>query len=237
MTQLLTLDQIHQSLRGLSRQKDVLHQGFDLATSWWRHEIEKAGLEVRGPLGDSNETIHLDRNILFGLAAEVSHHERDPRDFALHVLLWGSGSTRRNNRGRITSLAEPGGEAILREALEAARANSDDAFDAFRSRGRNTFAHLGPAYFTKLMYFAGEGEPKHASLIVDRRVLTALVRTRIGEGLTTAANYGRDTYQRACAVMEEVASSARDSGDDRLQDCTADLVERWAFDEGGRKPK
>jgi hypothetical protein len=87
------------------------------------------------------------------------------------------------------------------------------------------------------MYFAGEGEPKHASLIVDRRVLTALARTQIGEGLTSAANYGRDTYLRACGVMQEIASSARDTGDAKLEDCSADMVERWAFDEGGRERK
>jgi hypothetical protein len=91
LTQLLTLEQIHESMRDISRDRDVLNQGFDLATPWWRRELEKFGFEVQPPLGGGQESVRIDRRTLFGLASEVFNDERDPRDFAFHVLLWGSG--------------------------------------------------------------------------------------------------------------------------------------------------
>ncbi|AMM31940.1 hypothetical protein SA2016_1260 [Sinomonas atrocyanea] len=225
----LTLDQVHHELTSLSREKDVLNQGFELGTSWWRDELRRAGMEVLPPLGGDSTSIYLDRRTLFALASEVIDGSRDPRDFTFHVLLWGSGTTRRNNRGRIDSLIAPTTSPALLDALQAAQTSPSTAFDAFRSRGRNTFAYLGPAYFTKLMYFAGQGRPTHPALIVDRRVLATLAGTEPGSGLSTAANYPRETYLRACSALEAIAASARDSGHPELTGCTADLVERWAF--------
>ncbi|WP_433876231.1 hypothetical protein [Sinomonas atrocyanea] len=230
---MLALDQIHRSLMKFSREKHVLNQGFELDAAWWRRELGQAGLDVQPPLGGSTTTIYLDRQALFAQASEVFDGTRGPRDFALHVLLWGSGTTRRNNRRRIDSLTASTASEVLSEAFEAASRNPSVAFDAFRSRGRNTFPYLGPAYFTKLMYFAGEGDPDHPSLIVDRRVLMTLSQTELGAGLSAGANYRCETYLRACSVMEELAASARRSGESALSECTPDLVERWAFEQAG----
>ncbi|ABK02373.1 hypothetical protein Arth_0976 [Arthrobacter sp. FB24] len=232
-TKSLPMDQILNELRSYDRSEHILNHGFDLGTAWWKIELRKAAWTPSGPLAEPTESVRIDRRRLFGMASEIHTGDIDPVDFTLSVVLWGSGSSRRNNRARIQSIVDVEGRVALRQALELASTDAEASFAAFRTNGRNAFAYLGPAFFTKLMYFAGAGSKSHDAYIVDHRVLQTLSRTPAGAGLRAIHNYGPNTYRRACSALEVIASAARVSGCPELADCTGDLVERWAFDVAG----
>jgi hypothetical protein len=227
------VDRIINELRSYNRLEHILNHGFNLGTAWWKAELRHAAWTPSGPLADPIDTVRIDRQRLFGMASEIRSGDIDPVDFALSVILWGSGSSRRNNRARIHSIVDFQGRLALGQALELASTDADASFAAFRTNGRNTFAYLGPAFFTKLMHFAGAGNRAHGAYIVDFRVLRTLSQTSAGAGLQAIHNYGPSTYRQACSALEAIASVARESGYPELVDSTGDLVERWAFDVAG----
>jgi hypothetical protein len=86
-----------------------------------------------------------------------------------------------------------------------------------------------PAFFTKYLYFAGAGDPRHPCVILDSRVAAALVR--IGwTSLHTKGGWPAITYSRYLDLLGRWSSelgSGRQDGSPRL-----DLLERWLFDTG-----
>lgn len=233
-TQATQVSQILEDLKSYSREAQVLGQRFTPKTQWWKDELAAAGWDSQGKLAaDAPASVEVSRSDLFSVAAGVHDGVVRPEDFAFNVLLWGSGESRRNNRARIRSIVESGGGECLKSALELSRSDAEASFNAFKPRGRNRFKYLGPAFFTKLMYFYGAGSLEHKPLIVDLRVLRTLSRTEAGNGLYVGHNYGVKTYKKALAALEQLADVARNSGGPELSECTPDLVERWAFDHGG----
>jgi ABC-type transport system substrate-binding protein len=75
--------------------------------------------------------------------------------------------------------------------FESLRKTRDDSHPAI--------AHLGPALFTKYLYFAGAGAPDHPSLILDSRVAVALVDIR-WTSLRPETGWPAETYQRYCSA-------------------------------------
>lgn len=232
--EVLTTDRVINELRGYNRTEHILNHGFDLATAWWKSELGKVDWAPSGPIAVPTERVRIDRQRLFQMASEVQTGDVDPVDFTLSVILWGSGSSRRNNRARIQSIVNVEGRLVLTKALDLATTDAEASFATFRPNRRNALAYVGPAFFTKLMYFVGAGNQSHNAYIVDHRVLRTLSRTAEGAGLRAIHNYGPSTYRQACAALEEIASTARVSGYPELANCTGDLVERWAFDSDGR---
>lgn len=227
MTAGMSVKEIHQQLAGLSRELDVLGQSFTLSTTWWRREFGESGWTPRGLFAESSP-VTVSRQTLFALAPHEDSNDDQILSFAFHVLFWGSGSSRRNNRQRIAAILEPEGREILRSFAVAGKDDPRTLFRLFRPERRNLISYLGPAFFTKLMYFGGNSL-EHPSLIVDNRVLKSLHRTEIGRHLPVIHNYGLNTYLEACKVMHEIAEAARQSEEPRLKGCTADVVEYWAF--------
>ncbi|WP_120285293.1 hypothetical protein [Rhodococcus rhodochrous] len=98
------------------------------------------------------------------------------------------------------------------------------AYDTLYPRGAPAIAHLGPAFFTKYLYFSGAGAPDHPSLILDSRVAATLVD--IGwTSLHPETGWPAETYERYCSLL---ARWAQEAGNVRL-----DLFERWLFDNSG----
>lgn len=232
-TKAFPMDRILNELCSYNRSEHILNHGFNLRTVWWKIELGKVAWTASGPLAEPTESVRIDRQRLFGMASEIHTGDIDPVDFTMSVILWGSGNSRRNNRARIQSIVAVEGRVALARALELASTDAEASFAVFQSNGRNAFAYLGPAFFTKLMYFAGAGSTSHDAYIVDHRVLQTLSRTAAGAGLRASHNYGPSTYRKACSALEAIASAARVSGYPELADCTGDLVERWAFDVAG----
>ncbi len=92
----------------------------------------------------------------------------------------------------------------------------------------NAFKFLGPAFFTKVLYFAGAGRTTHPCLIVDDRVLSTL-RASAGKDdkrFNYRFGYPVSTYESAVGLMAEWANAA---SSELGRDVAADEVERWAF--------
>lgn len=106
--------------------------------------------------------------------------------------------------------------------------------DTRRCVGHETpFKFLGPAFFTKVLYFAGGGNPAHPCIIVDDRVLATLRAASGPKDKRFNYRYGYpvSTYESAVNLMQEWASTA---AADLGREVAADEVERWAFEFNGR---
>ncbi|MET4004804.1 hypothetical protein ABIB48_003549 [Arthrobacter sp. UYCu511] len=232
--QVVSESDVLEGLKGYSREESILAHGFTLKTKWWKEQLASVNWESQGKLAvDAPLSVEISRGDLFGMAAGVHNGEVLVEDFAFNVLLWGSGESRRNNRARIQSIVASNAGTDLKRALDISRSDPLASFNAFKPKGRNRFQYLGPAFFTKLMYFYGAGSPEHKPLIVDLRVLRTLSRTEAGNGIYVGHNYGVNTYTKATAAMEHISDAACATGNADLDLCTPELVERWAFDQGG----
>lgn len=69
-----------------------------------------------------------------------------------------------------------------------------------QSRSRSTVAWLGPAFFSKYLFFAGGGAAGHPSLILDARVASALRYRCRWESLHPGGPWLAVTYARYCTL-------------------------------------
>lgn len=207
----------------------------DADRAWWGTK----GVDV--PTGD------LDRKRLFELGCDLEDDDALLR-FTFHVLAWGSGSSRRHNAVRVASLKDPGARSrfgegtnreTLRKAFRAAGASADaptsswprkarirDAYCTLIRPGGGVIAGLGPAFFTKLLYFAGNSESP-SCLILDARVAKSL--DRLGWQMSPrhgsfSYNWYTDTYVSYCELLHQWAT--RDLG----REVRADEIEQWLFE-------
>jgi hypothetical protein len=200
----------------------IVAHGFtreEIRPQWWaRHEIE-----ITFP-STIDGVSKLTRGDLFAMA-ETVRSDGDLLRFVWHVLAWGSGDARRNNLKRIESCRAS--TPLLRQAFEAARASDPrKAYGSLIRPGRAAVPHLGPAFFSKLLYFASEGAQQRC-LILDARVARSLFN--LGWSIaptyptkTFSYNWYTDTYVSYCELLTcwaEVAGNA-------------DMFERALFDAG-----
>ena len=168
------------------RQEYVLKQGFDnpsVGTDWWNARLSAEGLRQQVRLREHGGADLLTRQDLFELARPVTPSSTDDDVLILlwHVLAWGTGRSQRGNRTRIRAfVGEPDRQrnvGLLKDAIAFAR--SGDAASAYRvliRRGGGQIPGLGPAFFTKLLYFASEGSAGTRCLIMDARVAGSLAQ-------------------------------------------------------------
>lgn len=165
------------------RRERIDRHGFDLSLTWWNAALTQCGVPGTPATGERESQVvsegvaFVSRNHLFRLAAEGRDDEAVLR-LLWHALLWGSGVSKRNNRVRLTSVAAgvPRAAALLRESATLAAKSPERAYAVLRPRGRSAIEGLGPAFFTKFLYFAGAGAVTHPSVILDARVEDALRR-------------------------------------------------------------
>lgn len=203
---------------------EAIHaHGFDLDTRWWNRRMADL---PGGPVADGADAAHISRADLFGMAEPALADGQGALRLLWHSLVWGSGSARRNDPRRISSVrADPQGVGeLLRHAARTSRTDPVVAFNLLRP-GRNAIKQLGPNFFTKFLYFAGGGEPGHRALIVDRRVRETLHRETQRKEFLGQGNYGPGTYLAAVEQLEAWARAV--STPERI--VAADEVERWAF--------
>lgn len=60
---------------------------------------------------------------------------------------------------------------------------------------------LGPAFFTKYLYFAGGGEPHHPCTILDVNVARALQDTCGWSSLPITGGWGSSAFDRYCTLL------------------------------------
>lgn len=214
-------------LRARSRSDYVLDHGptrEEVKPGWWA----KQGIEIAFPSTIDGQA-RLTRRDLFAMADEAEAGDGEALlRFLWHTLAWGSADSRRNNLQRITN--SKANVATLRSAFEAARTgNPHAAYGSLIRPGRAAIPRLGPAFFSKFLYFASaEASPR--CLILDARVARSLFRRGWSMAptyptRTFSYNWYTDTYAGYCDLLADWAQQAGDG-------VTADMLERALFEQG-----
>lgn len=182
----------------------------------WRHDFADTliGATIR-------------RTEIFALADAAAATPQGSLTLLWNSLAWGSGDKLRNNRARIASIAadRDGAAAVLQQAAALSRTEPESAYHLLYPRNRTKIRNLGPAFFTKHLYFAGGGDPSHPCCILDENVALAL-RETCGWKSLPLKGWLASAYQRYVTLL---GTWADEHGLGR-----ADVIERWLFDEGKR---
>lgn len=127
---------------------------------------------------DARGRQNITRSDLFSMGATVTRAQ-DAVNFYVAVCSWGAGSKARDIYRRIPTLSEPAvGEKLLEGILLARdpETPAKDAYQAFYATAQYRLKGLGPAFFTKLLYFAADPsdtrELRH--LILDQKVAASI---------------------------------------------------------------
>ena len=213
------------------RDRSVLAHGFtegELKPTWWTGALHSAGLADEGFTitvpSTADSVPKLTRGTLFDMATRLDVDSDGPEwlAFLWHVLAWGSGWSRRNNRERIHAFTDPEFRrervSLLRDATKHAR-NGDPrgAYSALIRRGGGRIPGFGPAFFTKFLYFVSENvsaqegsADRRRCLIFDARVARHLHAagwmTLPHRGQDFSANWYTDTYVSYCDLVHRWAA-------------------------------
>ncbi|WEO94646.1 hypothetical protein A6P39_011870 [Streptomyces sp. FXJ1.172] len=208
------------------RSERIVGHTIPIATAWWNAEIVAAhlpGAPVAGP-----GVTQLSRGDLFADAANLDvNSDEELLRFLWRVLAWGSGMKLRLNRKRMRAVAVDRSSAMaaLRHALKAAREDPAQAYEALRPRDHNAIAFLGPAFSTKVLYFAGSGALDHPCAILDSQVAATLRDTCKWDSLGDN-EWPTSTYVRYCALLDRWAHEESRRLGRRIG---IDEIERWLF--------
>lgn len=226
-------------LRTRTRDEAIINHKVFVNLDWWNRQPETVNHPVRGTADDGSVTTKgkawISRGDLFKIAEQPN--SGDPLPLLWSAVAWGTGTRHRLNLKRIDAVYQdlPRAEGILRSAYKDASKSARDGYTSLRGpRNTNAFKFLGPAFFTKVLYFAGGGNPAHPCLIVDERVLATLRAGTDADDKRFNYSYGYpvSTYDSAVNIMQEWAHTA---ANDLGREVAADEVERWAFEFNGRE--
>lgn len=189
-------------------------------TDWWQKTLTAANREAEVP-----PTIdgRLSRKAIFQIASRGIHEPQVARTVLWASLAWGEGTRAFRNPGRVRSFLSNTdlNSGLLTEAAELATSEPEAAYRLLNRKIKN----LGPAFFTKFLYFSGAGDPVHPSLILDARVAAAL-RDHCGwDSLRVGGAWPPETYGRYCTLLERWARELT-HGDNPV---TAELLEFRLF--------
>ncbi|NKG19892.1 hypothetical protein HED64_04095 [Paeniglutamicibacter sp. ANT13_2] len=156
--------------------------------------LESVGLDARGRK-------RLTREDLFILGQRINT-AADAIEFYVAVCSWGVGNKARDVYRRVAPLRHPdAGKRLLRgiKKLQGPGGSAIAGYDAFRSTDTAYLTGLGPAFFTKLLYFAArEPTTDHNGhpLILDQRIAKAI-------GWPAKTWWSTAEYEDYLAVMDE----------------------------------
>ncbi|GAB2494838.1 hypothetical protein GCM10027030_30290 [Luteococcus sediminum] len=199
-----------------NRTRTVLEHGFprkQVGPEWWTRELHRQGLGQSVGTFEHGAEQRLTRANLFrlGTSAAMPNASDDAvLEFLWHVLAWGTGPSQRGNRRRIAAFATPEASAknlpLLRSALNfAATGDSHSAYSSLIRRGGGVIPCLGPAFFTKVLYFASETTTGTRCLILDARVAANLYsagwKTLPHRGGNFSYNWFTTTYVDYCELL------------------------------------
>ena len=190
---------------------------------WWASTLADAGL------ADTVVGEDITRGQIFRLAARSATDPDAALTLLWNSLAWGSGNSIRNNKKRIASVAEnPSRSAeLLMEAARLSRTSPKAAYELLYPRFKGAIGQLGPAFFTKYLYFAGSGEADYPCAILDENVARALHDTCGWKSLPIKGGWHPNAYERYCTRLGMWV--------DKHEGITRrDMIERWLFEEGKR---
>ncbi len=196
---------------------EVLAQGFAFKPSWWRRYVEPPWWpealdrlpEVLGRPGYRRIT----RRDVFALSVDRTPEGRV--GLLLGAYIWGTGESAFLVGRRVRTFTRTPIEAVGKRLVTAAdlmhTAGPIAAYESLLSRQANHVKFMGPAFFTKYLYYAGGLQPttRPQPLILDKFVARALDANFGGWALRgngwSGATYGR--YLRLAAEMAEQEGS------------------------------
>lgn len=227
----LVLPSVARTALAQPRVESIDHHEVAVPTAWWNAALAHyrlPGGPVSGRTNHGGRTV-ISRGQLFALASDADlESEHDVLRLLWHILAWGSGFKLRHNHKRLRGIAKDplAAAATLRAAAFLARIDPESAYAKLYRATGTPIPHLGPAFFTKYLYFAGGGFPTHPSTILDSRVAHTL-HTRCGwTSLRSGGNWPPRTYQRYCSLL---ARWAAEEGAHLGREVGPDEIERWLF--------
>lgn len=181
-------------------------------------------LPLPGFLKRSEPALSVSRQRLFEFGESVETEE-DAVSFYVAVCSWGAGTDAQQTYRCVQPLHQPGAPGKLLEGLRVASLGSaDEGYFTFNNYSQARIKYLGPAFFTKLLYFAA-GRPTPVDtrhpLILDRRVAAAL-------GWTKTSGWRTSEYSRYLDLVEQLHERWR-------PDLPTDVIEYTLF-QAGRAP-
>jgi len=221
------LSDIHLPARAIAELRSVRVEDYidnhaiDVGRSWWAETLCDYGFDDTL----SGETIR--RAGIFARADAAAMKPDAALTLLWNALAWGSGSGRRNNKARVAAVAADRDSAtgLLQEAAKRSRDKPLVAYDLLYPRNKTAISDLGPAFFTKYLYFTGAGSAAHPCSILDENVTYALSKT-CGWATLPLKNWYATTYERYATLLAGWV--------DEHNLGRRDLIERWLFEEGKR---
>lgn len=201
----------------------VVDHGFGdsiIGTSWWNDRLSQKGYAARVELNEHGGSARLTRSDLFERGAKANSADASLDTllgFVCSVFAWGAGASQRGNSKRLESFttskdAQQNAELIRRAMASASEGDARAAYRTLVRPGDGRIGGLGPAFFTKILYFASEGAPRTRCLILDARVAANLARhgwTSLPSVRGTYSyNWYTDTYVSYCELLERWAQDA-----------------------------
>lgn len=182
-----TAEQVAELLRDggpLPRTVDVQSQGLNFYPRHWLSKWDRSQMpeipQILGQEGlDARGRKRLTREDLFRRGSLITS-TADAIDFYVAVCSWGVGNKARDVYRRIEPLKHPeAGDRLLHGIMSVQGPNgfAVAGYQAFRNVNDAYLKGLGPAFFTKLLYFAA-GQPTVGQdghpLILDQKVAKAI---------------------------------------------------------------
>ena len=199
---------------------------------WWNSALAKRGFKATvvgtsPPTGGIVESgrAEISRGQLADMATGASRDAASALTLMWHSLAWGAGTSPRNMNRRLDSISAGGGD-VASALVRAAQLSSQDprgAYETLRPGGRNLVKFLGPAFFTKYLYFAGQGDADHPCAILDARVATSLHQNG-WKSLHAGGAWPTYTYGRYVELLQRWAADAPAG-----RSVGIDEIEFWLF--------
>lgn len=168
--------------KGLPTAAEVENHAIRFYPRHWLNRWHENTLDIPSILQsgekDSKGRITLSRGDLFTLGTKVKTAQ-EAVNFYVAVCSWGAGTKARDIYRRIPSLSEPDvGEKLLGGIMLAQNPNVEveEAYRSFWTSNQYRLKNLGPAFFTKLLYFAAglTDSQKMRHLILDQKVAASI---------------------------------------------------------------
>lgn len=192
---------------------DVLAQGFPLRTSWWRRYVEPPWWpEAMDHLPEMPERPGyqwITRQDVFNLAADMSPEGRVR--LLLASYMWGTGSSAflvgRRVRVFTRTPLEVVGERLVSAADLLHSQGAVAAYESLLARQPNHIKYLGPAFYTKYLYFTAGHPPtvQPQPLILDKFVARSL-NSHVDGWALRDNGWSGSTYGRYLTLAAERAT-------------------------------
>jgi hypothetical protein len=195
------------ALPSQSRAEAVAGQEIRFSAASWSGAIEALSLPGRPPTASgSNGVSTMTRSDVWGCAESLGSDPDAVFTLLWHALAWGTGTRMFRIGRRLGGIAADVAAArnSLTKAAGLSRTDPGGAYDLLLRPSPCSIKYLGPAFFTKFLYFAGGGEPDHPCLILDARVAKSL-HTIGWTSLNTRGPWPTKTYLRYLGLMSRWA--------------------------------